>query len=93
LQFLPIVLATFQMTLMMTKFKFDTPVIMKCNNEIENLESFMNMLYLNWECVDEKITEIGGGDGQEEESITFSQAFCDPNYKNATWMGITLAMG
>jgi hypothetical protein len=55
----------------------------------------MSQLYSNDPSViPERIRELGGGnDNSEEENISYGQALCSPEYKNATRVGIVLAVG
>lgn len=54
----------------------------------------MSQLYSNDPSViPERIREMGGDDNKEEENITYVQALFAPEYKNATRVGIVLAVG
>lgn len=94
---LPVVLAVFQSFLMVTIFKYDTPQVMKQNNDYVSLREFMSKIYHPL-VVQKKIDELGNNQhdtsavSEDIKDIGYGEACCSPQYSRASWVGCTLAI-
>ena len=93
---LPIVLAVIQSFLMITVFRYDTPPVMKQNNDFISLKEFMSKIYHPY-VVQQKIDELGDHQNtstvsENVKEIGYGEACCSPLYSRASWVGCTLAI-
>jgi len=81
---LPIGMAVLQITLLMCVYKFDTPIVMMQNGEVEKVRQFFSKLY-DPSVIDERIQDIkvkgnniSGLDIEDEVDATYGAMCCDP---------------
>jgi MFS family permease len=91
---IPVALACLQVFLLTTVFPYDTPPIIKQNNDFISLNAFMGKIYKP-EVVQSRIDELGGDFENSEDKITnigYGAVFCNPMYRRATFVGCMLAI-
>lgn len=89
----PIAFAVIQILLMLTCFRFDTPVALKQKGETVALSKLMRNIYKAG-VVQERIDELPEAENNEgaEQSAGYGAVLCSPKFSKATFVGICLAI-
>jgi hypothetical protein len=81
---------------MITVFKYDTPPVLKQNNDYVTLKEFMSKIYHPM-VVQKKIDELGDQHNsstvtEDIKEVGYNEACCSPTYSKASFVGCTLAI-
>lgn len=91
---LPIVISAIQVLLLLTVFNYETPKVLKQRNQIAKLTVLMGKIY-DASRVPEKIELIvvdKAVEGSTDTQVTYGKTLCNPQYKMATLVGITMSI-
>lgn len=90
---IPLAIAFFQVLLLVCAFPYDTPVVLKQKGQEAELKAFMNKIYTEEATANERIEQIVVEEGEDDDSgPSYGAICCDPRYRRATGVGITLAI-
>lgn len=101
---MPVFFSVLQVILMVTVFKYNTPVELKERKDFENMTALFNKVYIKehveWRMAEVSVKKESGHtdeDPSEEVTLkvagtTYSETFCDPNLRAAAWVGCALSI-
>jgi MFS family permease len=94
----PLVFALIQIVMLLTVFRFDTPVELKISGDIDTLKKVLLKFY-SADQIESRIDAIKGPMKQEKsmekeeicaEELSLSDTFCSKKYRCAAWMGLAV---
>ena len=96
---IPIALSILQIFLLVTIFRYDTPVFLKLKGDNVRLNELMSKIYHPY-VVQERIAELEGeeqldgvsANNADEDNISYGKVCCDPRYSRATFVGCSIAI-
>ena len=88
---LPLIFSTIQIIFLYCIFPYDTPVSLKQDGNLEDLNKLMNNIYKSEEIANERIGQILIV-SEENSKQTYGSLCCGPRYRRATWVGCTLSI-
>jgi len=89
---IPIFISVIQIILMLTVYKYDTPQMLKSKADYDSLGSLYSKIFVK-EQVQMRMNEVACEEKNDgTKAVTFSETFCDPNLRRASWVGTTLSI-
>lgn len=89
---IPIFISVIQIILMLTVYKYDTPQMLKSKADYDSLGSLYSKIFVK-EQVQMRMNEVACEEKNDNtKAVTFSETFCDPNLRRASWVGTTLSI-
>jgi len=89
---IPIIISGIQIALMLTVFKYDTPTMLKGKADYDGLSALYTKIFVK-EQVQMRMDEVACEDkNADSKKVTYTETFCDPNLRRASWVGTTLSI-